>query len=173
MKKIGYLLLSLAFLVMCLSCNPLLTQYKDLNKDTFKKKYRREVKLIKPLLSKENNSTILIISWESNMLAKNAELYYYALLYDSSTGKRKYIRTTEKEPQKMIFSDGIIDKDNYRSFDYILDNYLNGNEEYLLSLKDAFSNAEVNYPYYIYDFTKHKKLRLRSFIIDKNGKVNK
>lgn len=165
MKKYLYLLL-----LFCVSCNPLLyKQYKNLN-DSKGRLYQKQLKLIKPILSTEKSPVILIISWEKNILAQNSNLYYTALIYNPSNGEKKLLRTTEKNPETIITTKDTSDV-YFRELLFILDNYIKGNEEYLLSLQNSFSGAEMGSPYYIYDFTKNKKLQLKAFAFNKEGKI--
>jgi hypothetical protein len=160
----------LTLLLLCFSCNPLYRQYKDLNESRSKSKlYNEELTSIKPILSQEKGPVILIIFWDKNILTEGANLYYRALLYNPATGEKKMLRTTEENPQTIISSNNLSDVYFEKPL-YILDNYLKGKEEYLLSFSRPTS-AEAGAPYYIYDFSKNKKLRINSFFFDKNGNV--
>lgn len=166
MKKYIYLTL----LLLCFSCNSLYKQYKGLNESRSKSKlYNEELTSIKPILSQEKGPVILIISWDKNILASGANLYYIGLLYNPATGEKKMFRTTEKDPKTIIKSNNSSDV-YFREHLYILENYLNGKEEYLLSLP-ASTSSELGAPYYIYDFIKNKKLKIKSLFLDDNGNV--
>ncbi|MDY3344208.1 hypothetical protein PG326_02920 [Riemerella anatipestifer] len=166
MKKCIYLLL----LSLCFNCNPLYEEYKNLNKEISKSKlYKEQLKILRPILSKQKKPVILIINWKKNILKKDGSLYYSALLYDSSNKKIGLFRTTEKKPEVVIATEDLSDN-HFKELLHILDNYLNGNEAYLLSLQDSFSCSEST-PYYIYDFIKNKKLEINSFFFNKDGKI--
>ncbi|OJX31256.1 MAG: hypothetical protein BGO86_05045 [Chryseobacterium sp. 36-9] len=166
-KKI-YLLL---VMIILFSCNPLYKKYKRLNDNVPKGKfYTKQLEIIKPILSKEKEDVILIISWEKNILVKNGNVYYNALIYYPSTGEKKLFRTTEKNPRTIVESNNTSDV-HFRELVYILDNYLDGKEEYLLSLNDSFSSSELSTPYYVYDFNKNKKIKINSFFFEKSGKI--
>ncbi|TZF99108.1 hypothetical protein FW781_04050 (plasmid) [Chryseobacterium panacisoli] len=141
-----------------------------MNKNAKGNLYNEQLRNIKSILSKENRRAILIISWEKNILGEDGGLYYKALIYDPLSGEKKLFRTTERNPETIIIPEDNSDV-NFKELIYILDNYINGNEEYLLSLKDSFNSAEIGYPYYIYDFAKDKKIKIKSFVFDKNGKL--
>lgn len=167
MKIYIYLLL----LILC-SCNPIYKQYQSLNNNTTKNSlYNEQISAIKSILSKEKQPLILIISWKKNILIKNGSLYYTALLYNPINGNKKFIKTTEQNPKKEILLDETTSGKIFQQHLYILKNYLEGKEEYLLSLQDSFSSAEMNSPYYIYDFVKNRKLKINSFAFNENGKI--
>ena len=52
-----------------------------------------------------------------------------------------------------------------------LENYLSGNLEYLLSLEDSFSSAEVGSYFYVFDFEKHKVYKINAIAFDNKGKL--
>ncbi|OPB87735.1 hypothetical protein [Elizabethkingia occulta] len=159
-------------LLLFFGCNSSYQQYKSLNKDIIKNNlYNQQLKIIKSILITENNYSILIIRWKKNMLIKDSHLYYSALLYSSLDGKIKLLSTDEKKQKKEILITKDSSNEYFREFSYILNNYLKGKDEYLLSLQDSFSSSEMNSPYYIYDFVKHKKIKINSFIFDKEGKI--
>ncbi len=158
-------------MIILFSCNPLYKKYKRLNDNVPKGKfYTKQLEIIKPILSKEKEDVILIISWEKNILVKNGNVYYNALIYYPSTGEKKLFRTTEKNPRTIVESNNTSDV-HFRELVYILDNYLDGKEEYLLSLNDSFSSSELSTPYYVYDFNKNKKIKINSFFFEKSGKI--
>lgn len=162
MKKYIYFLL----LSFCISCNSSYKQYQNLNNETFKGElYNKQLKKIRPILIKEKEPVILIINWKKNILKQGGALYYSALLYNPSNRKIKLFRTTEEKPEVVIATEDVSDM-HFKEFAYILDNYLNGNEKYLLSLQDSFSGSESS-PYYIYDFIKNRKLKINSFFLIK------
>ena len=105
------------------------------------------------------------------MLVKDTPLYYSALLYTSLDGKIKLLSNYKKNKEKEILITKDSSNEYFREFSYILNNYLQGRDEHLLSLQDSFSSSEMNSPYYIYDFVKHKKIKINSFIFDKEGKI--
>ncbi|MDQ0780371.1 hypothetical protein [Chryseobacterium sp. W4I1] len=166
MRKIFFIFI----LLLLFSCNPFYKQYQNLNVDLQKNKsYSEQLLLIKPLLLKEKEPFILAISWDKNILTKDGKLHYDAVIYNAQSGEKKMFSTTENS--EMI----VQSKDNsdikFRELIYILENYINGKEEYLLSLHDSFSSSEMNKPYYIYDFVKKKKLKVKTFFFDKEGKI--
>ncbi|ATL43610.1 hypothetical protein OZ664_18750 [Elizabethkingia sp. HX WHF] len=167
-KKYIYVLL----LPLYLSCNPLYKKYQTIDIEALKSNlYNEQHKIIKDILSKESKSSILIIRWKKNMLVKDAPLYYSALLYTSLDGKIKLLSNYKKNKEKEILITKDSSNEYFREFSYILNNYLQGKDEHLLSLRDSFSSSEMNSPYYIYDFVKHKKFKINSFIFDKEGKI--
>ncbi|PZU78445.1 MAG: hypothetical protein DI529_17915 [Chryseobacterium sp.] len=131
--------------------------------------YLEQQTLIKPILKKEKEPFILIISWNKSMLSQE-NMTYTALLYNPSSGGKKLFRTTEEKPKEVIVSENLSDA-HFTELVYILDNYLADKEKYLLSLQDSFSSSEIGSPYYIYDFMKNKKLKINSFFFDKDGKI--
>lgn len=166
MRKIFFLFI----LLLLFSCNPFYKQYQNLNVDSQKNKfYSEQLPLIKPILLKEKEPFILVISWDKNILTKNGKLHYDAIIYNPQNGEKKMFHTTENS-EIITQSEGNSDI-NFRELTYILENYMNGKEEYLLSLHDSFSNSEMNRPYYIYDFVKKKKLKIKAFFFDKEGKI--
>ncbi|SEF55689.1 hypothetical protein SAMN05421847_0309 [Halpernia humi] len=159
----------LLIMLLLFSCNPFYYQYQRLNENLPKSKfYLEQQSLLKPLLKKENEPFILIISWDKSILSQE-NMTYKALVYYPKNGSKKLLETRKKTPKNIISSD-LTDK-NFYDFKFILDNYLEGKEEYLLSLHDSFSSSEVNSPYYIYDFVINKKIKLKSFTFDKDGKI--
>ncbi|AQX07988.1 hypothetical protein [Elizabethkingia ursingii] len=159
-------------LLLFFGCNSSYQQYKSLNNDIIKNNlYNQQLKIIKSILVKENKYSILIIRWKKNMLVKDAPLYYSALLYSSLDGKTKLLSNDEKNKEKEILITKDSSNEYFREFSYILNNYLQGKDEHLLSLRDSFSSSEMNSPYYIYDFVKHKKIKINSFIFNKEGKI--
>lgn len=155
---------------MLYSCNTFYKQYQDLNSKVQKSElYLEQLRLIQPILSKEKKPFILIINWDKNILTKDI-LTYRALIYFPQNGEKKLLKTTKAKPDEIITSSEI-NNENFKELAYILDNYLNGKEEYLLTLHDSFSSSEMNAPYYIYDFIKNKKLKIKSFFFDKEGKI--
>ncbi|WEK70279.1 MAG: hypothetical protein P0Y62_01750 [Candidatus Chryseobacterium colombiense] len=171
MKKKMNICIYILFLALFFSCTPLYKQYELLNNNTIKNSlYSDQSKIIKSILSKEKKQVILVISWKKNILVKNGPLYYTALLYNAVNGEKKIIKTTEQNPDKEILLKITSDKE-FKEYLYILENYLEGKDEYLLSLEDSFSSSEANSPYYLYDFVKNKKLKIKSFAFNKNGKI--
>lgn len=167
MKKYIYLL----SLILCFSCNPFYKEYQELNKESLKNNlYYEQLRVTKAILSKEKNPIILIISWKKNILVKDGALYYSALIYNPLNKAKRAIMTTEKKSNEIITSDDLSNI-NFRELNYILDNYLQEKKDYLLSLEDSFSGAESSYPYYIYDFVKNKKLKIKSFAFDIKGNI--
>lgn len=167
MRKIFFLF---NLLLLC-NCKSFYKQYQNLNGSNQKNKlYADQLHLIKPLLSKEKNPFILVISWDKNALAKNGNLHYNALIYNPQNREKKMFIASEENPKIIMQINNVSDK-NFKEQNYILDNYLNGKEEYLLSLHDSFSSSEMSSPYYIYDFVKGKKLKIKSIFFDKEGKI--
>lgn len=167
MKKVFFLF----NLVILWSCNPIYEQYKNLNAGTQGNElYIKQLHLVKPLLSNEKVPFILVISWDKNTLVKNGNFRYNALVYNPLNGERKMFLASEENPKMIMQSNNVSDK-NFRELNYILDNYIEGNEEYLLSLHDSFSSSEMIAPYYIFDFIKGKKLKIKSIFFDKNGNI--
>ena len=158
-------------MLILFSCNPIYNQYQDLNKNALQNKlYSEQLKLVKAFLSKEKEPIILIISWKKDILSGQSNIYYEGLIYNPQNKKIKILKTT-KDNQNYIVVTSDSANQNFKELTYILDNYVNGNEEYLLSLHDSFSNSEMSNPFYIYDFIKNRKIKLKSFFFDKTGKI--
>lgn len=165
--------LLLVFLSFCfLGCNPLYNQYKSLNQNIDKKSryFSEKKRVIKYILSKENsNNFLLIISWDKSLVS-NENITFKALVYNYSTGKQKIIYNKKENSQNIIISESITEN-NMKEFLYILNKYNNNEEDYLLSIHDSFSSSEANFPIYLYDFAKNKKMKIASIALNKNGKI--
>ncbi|MGS0747495.1 hypothetical protein [Halpernia sp. GG3] len=156
-------------MIILFSCNANYKQYQHLNKNALHNKlYSEQLKLVKALLSKEKEPVILIISWKQDILSDESNIYYESLIYNPQNKKIKILKTTKNNQNYIVVTTDLATQ-NFKELTYILDNYLNGYEEHLLSLHDSFSNSEMNSPFYIYDFVKNKKIKLKSFFFDKNG----
>lgn len=160
----------LLFILMILfSCNTFHKQYRELNANAPKSKsYLEQLKLIKPIISKEKKPFILIILWKKSILTLNEPLHYTALLYDPLTKEKKICKTTKDNPKETLIIKDFSEKD-FREFSFILENYLEGNENYLLSLEDSFTGATE--PFYIYDFIKHTKLKINRIGFTREGRL--
>ncbi|WEK70278.1 MAG: hypothetical protein P0Y62_01745 [Candidatus Chryseobacterium colombiense] len=162
--------LTLMFLSFCFwGCNPLYNQYKKLNQGIDKKSryFAKKKKIIKYILSEENNNNLLLlISWDKSLIS-NENITFRALIYNYLTDEKKMIYNKKENVQDIVVSKNITDKE----FLYILNQYNNGKEDYLLSLHDSFSSSEANFPIYLYDFAKNKKIKIASIAINKEGKI--
>lgn len=155
-------------IILC-SCNPYFKQYQILNKNLPKSKfYSKQNDLIKPLLAKEKNPCVLIVVWNKSILS-NDNMTFKALVYNYNQKKWQAFKTKKENPKKILFSN--IEDKNFEELKYVLKNYLDGNVDYLLTLQDSFSSSEMNSPYFIYDFLKNKKIKLKSFVFDNEGKL--
>lgn len=111
MKKVFFLF---NLFLLC-NCNPFYKEYKTLNASTHKNNlYVKQLHLIKPLISKEKSPFVLVISWNKNILVKNGNLHYSALIYNPQNGEKKMFVASEENPkmvmQSNIFSDKKINK---------------------------------------------------------------
>ncbi|MGG7468179.1 hypothetical protein ACVVIH_12265 [Chryseobacterium arthrosphaerae] len=160
----------LSIFIFCISCHPLVRKYEMLTSDNIKGNlYYEKLKILKPILREESSNTVIVVSWNKSMLS-NEKPKLTALIYNYQTKEKKIFETSEKGELETISSNNLSDR-SYKEYLHILENYLKGNVEYLLSLKDSFSSSEVNSPYYVYDFLKNKKIKINSFIFDKNGNI--
>lgn len=170
MKKQFLILIISAFCFW--NCNPIYKQYKILNQNIDKKsKYSSEKKrVIKYIVSKANNSNfLLIISWNKSMITEE-NITFKALVYDYTTKEKKIFYNTKENNQDILVSTDI-PMNNFTEFLFILENYKNHKEKYLLSLHDSMSSSEANFPINLYDFSNNIKLKIASIYIDKNGKL--
>ena len=94
---------------------------------------------------------------------------FRSLTYNKLNKEKVYIETEKKNRKKYIHSKNALPY--FKEFDFILENYLNGNTEYLKSLQDSFSDAEVGSYYYLFDFKTKKVLKINAFYFDSNGKL--
>ncbi|ANF49258.1 hypothetical protein A0O34_01205 [Chryseobacterium glaciei] len=169
MKKQFLILIILAFCF--LNCNPLYKQYKDLALINRQKKFSYATKgIIRKILAKhDNKNSLFIISWKNNVFDKE-KLVFDAIIYDYNLKTIEYIYNTQSTQNKIISS---THKPSAYFDDelFILNNYIAEKEEYLLSLHDSFSSSDAGSYFYIYDFSKNKKLKISAIAFDKNGKL--
>lgn len=154
------------------SCNPFYKQYKDLTSISSKKNHRFKKKdfVFKKILnSQDDKDKLLIISWENNVFDIK-KLLFHAILYDYKTKKITYLYNI-RENQNKIISVTEISTDKFYSEMFILENYLNGKENYLLSLHDSFSNSELQKSFDVYDFKENKIIRINSIYFKENGEL--
>lgn len=158
MKRIGFLILILSLI----SCSNNYKSYYNLHR-------------LRPLdfeaktpISNKNRDLIYIYSFNNNILNKEIN-GFESLTFNKITGEKIYIKTEEKNKKKYTFSNK--SSIYFREFDFILQNYLSGNLEYLLSLEDSFSSAEVGSYFYVFDFEKHKVYKINAIAFDNKGKL--
>ena len=94
---------------------------------------------------------------------------FQSLTFNTLTNEKVYIDTEEKNRKKYIASKTA--PKYFKEFDFILENYLNGNIEYLKSLENSFSGAEIGSYFYAFDFRTHKVLKVNAIAFDSNGKL--
>lgn len=164
-KVIIYLIISFHFI----GCSSAFTTYKKLNNNipTDNKLYKERKKIIKPILTEENNDIILIILWHNNSVDSKAILFD-ALIYSYDNEEVKLMENSNKNPYEFKIRKQIETNGN-KSLNFILQKYLSGEEEYLLNIISTFSSSSVNFPYYVYDFRKKKKLEVQAFILSDDG----
>ncbi|CAM3178508.1 hypothetical protein DRF59_12910 [Chryseobacterium flavum] len=164
--------LSFLILLFFVSCNPLLKQYKVLETDNYRKEIsHKKFTALKSILNKSERKPILIVSWDKSMLATE-NLKGIALLYNPGTKEKKIFKINISDVTTLEEINSVqLNTREYKEFLYILDEYLKGNEEYLLQLRDSFSSSEVSMPFYLYDFLKNKKLKISSFVLNENRKA--
>ncbi|HBR12063.1 MAG TPA: hypothetical protein DD740_07625 [Chryseobacterium sp.] len=91
------------------------------------------------------------------------------MTYNKITKEKVYIKTEEKNRNKYTVSK--TSSLFFREFDFILQNYIDGDISYLLSLEDSFSSSEVGSYFYIFDFEKHKVFKINAISFDSAGKL--
>ena len=94
---------------------------------------------------------------------------FKSLTFNTSSSEKVYIETEEKNRKKYTASKSA--PKYFKEFDFILENYLNNNIEYLKSLEDSFSSSEVGSYFYIFDFRTHKVLKVNAIAFDSSGKL--
>ncbi|AZA80847.1 hypothetical protein C1637_11445 [Chryseobacterium lactis] len=169
MKKQFLMMILSAFCF--LNCNPLYRQYKDLTLVNQQKKFSHITKSqVKKILSKYNKKqSLFIISWENNIFNKK-KLVFNAIMYDNESKNIEYIYNNSEKQDEIIFSNQN-PSNKFNSELFILDNYIRGKEDYLLSLHDSFSSSEIGSYFYLYDFTKNKRLKISAIAFDENDKL--
>ncbi len=94
---------------------------------------------------------------------------FRSLTYNKLNKEKVYIETEKKNRKKYIHSKTALPY--FKEFDFILENYLKGNIEYLESLQDSFSSAEIGSYFYLFDFKTKKVLKIKAICFDSNGKL--
>ncbi len=157
MKTFLRILLTLFVLVSCQTKYSFFYNLHKLNPKTFEKESL-----------KNSKNLIHIYSFDNNILDRKIN-GFKSLTYNTLTKEKVYIETEEKNRKKYIVSK--ITPKNFKEFDFILENYLNGKIEYLKSLENSFSGAEVGSDYYVFDFKSYKVLKVKAIAFDSSGKL--
>ena len=158
MKRIGFLIL----IFSVISCSNKYKNYYNLHR------LRPKDFETKTSISNKNRDLIYIYSFNNNILNKEIN-GFESLTFNKITREKIYIKTEERNRKKYTFSNN--SSMYFREFDFILQNYLDGNLEYLLSLEDSFSSSEVGSYFYIFDFEKHKVYKINAIAFDNKGKL--
>ena len=151
------------FLILTLFLVSCQTEYKyyynlhKLNPKTFENK-----------LSKKPKNLIHIYSFDNNIMNRKIN-GFQSLTFNTLTNEKVYIDTEEKNRKKYIASKTA--PKYFKEFDFILENYLNGNIEYLKSLENSFSGAEIGSYFYVFDFRTYKVLKVNAIAFNSNGKL--
>ncbi|KFC20894.1 hypothetical protein [Epilithonimonas lactis] len=158
MKRIGFLIL----IFSVISCSNKYKNYYNLHR------LKPKDFETKTSISNKNKDLIYIYSFNNNILNKEIN-GFESLTFNKIMGEKIYIKTEERNRKKYTFSNN--SSMYFREFDFILQNYLDGNLEYLLSLEDSFSSSEVGSYFYIFDFEKHKVYKINAIAFDNKGKL--
>ena len=155
-KNFTFLILTLVLV----SCN---SNYKN-----YYNFYKLKPKNFETKFLNSNKNLIYIYSFDNNIL--NREINgFKSLTYNKITKEKVYIKTEEKNRNKYTVSK--TSSLFFREFDFILQNYIDGDISYLLSLEDSFSSSEVGSYFYIFDFEKHKVFKINAISFDSAGKL--
>ena len=147
-------------LLVLVSCQ---TEYKS-----FYNLHKLNPKTFETESKNQDKNLIHIYSFDNNIMNKKIN-GFRSLTYNTLTNEKVYIDTEEKNRKKYIASKTA--PKYFKEFDFIIENYLNGNIEYLISLQDSFSSAEVGSYFYIFDFRTHKVLKVNAIAFDSSGKL--
>ena len=150
----------LILILVLVSCNTEYISFYNLHKlnpRTFETKYL-----------KSNKNLIHIYSFDNNIMDRKIN-GFKSLTFNTSSSEKVYIETEEKNRKKYTASKSA--PKYFKEFDFILENYLNNNIEYLKSLEDSFSSSEVGSYFYIFDFRTNKVLKINAIAFDSNGKL--
>jgi len=150
-------LILILFLVSCSTGYRSFYNLHKLNPKTFENK-----------ISKSNKNLIHIYSFDNNVMDRKIN-GFKSLTFNTLSNEKVYIETEEKNRKK--YSASKFTPKYFKEFDFILENYLNKNTEYLKSLEDSFSDAEVGSYFYIFDFRTNKVLKINAIAFDSNGKL--
>ncbi|ACU08022.1 hypothetical protein FIC_01575 [Flavobacteriaceae bacterium 3519-10] len=150
----------LILLLSLISCN---TEYK-----TFYNLHELKPKTFETESSKGNTNLIHIYSFDNNILDRRIK-GFKSLTYSTLTSERVYIATETKNRKKYIASPS--KRKHFEEFDFILDQYLKGNTEYLKTLVNSFSGAEIGSNFYLFDFRTNKVLEIAAIGFDSDGKL--
>ena len=159
MKKFGLIFLILVF-----------SNCTSINTKKFYNFYKLKPKtfILESIKYKNDKDIIYIYSFYSNVINRKIE-GFHSLTYDTSKRERTYIKTEKKNKRKYdVFKKS---SEYFTDFDFILQNYLDGKIDYLLSLQDSFSGAEIGSYYYIFDFKKDKVYKINAIGFDRYGKL--
>ena len=150
-------ILLLIFLSSCQTQDKLYYNFYKLNTNSFEKN-----------ASSKYQNIIYIRSFYNNVVKKKVN-GFKSLTYNYSTKEKTYIKTEKYNRKK--FETSNIELTNFKEFDFILENYLNGNIEYLQSLQDSFISAEMGSYFYIFDFGNKKVFKINAIIFDSNNNL--
>lgn len=118
-------------------------------------------------LNRDKN-LIHIYSFDNNIMDKKIN-GFKSLTLNTETLEKVYIETDEKNRRKYTASKSPLKY--FKEFDFILDHYLKGDIEYLKSLENSFSGAEIGSYFYVFDFRTHKVLKVNAIAFDSSGKL--
>mgnify|MGYP003587219135 CR=1 FL=1 len=118
--------------------------------------------------SNKYQNVIYIRSFYNNVVDKKVN-GFKSLTYNYSTKEKIYIQTEKNNRRK--FKTSNTELPNFKEFDFILENYLNGNIDYLQSLQDSFTSAEIGSYFYIFDFRNKKIFKVNAIIFDSNNNL--
>lgn len=119
-------------------------------------------------LSKKPKNLIYIYSFDNNIMNRKIN-GFQSLTLNTLTNEKVYIDTEKRNRKKYVASK--IAPKYFKEFDFILENYLNENIQYLKSLENSFSGAEIGSYFYVFDFRTHKVLKVNAIAFDSSGKL--
>ncbi len=118
--------------------------------------------------SNKYQNVIYIRSFYNNVLNKKVN-GFESLTYNYLTKEKIYIQTEKNNRKK--FKTSNTELPDFEEFDFILENYLNGNIDYLQSLQDSFSSSEIGSYFYIFDFRNKKIFKVNAIVFDSNNNL--
>ena len=145
------------FFVSCQTQNKIYYNFHKLDTISFEKD-----------TSNKYQNIIYIHSFYNNVVDKKVN-GFKSLTYNYSTNEKAYIKTEKNNRKKIKTSN--TELPNFKEFDFLLDNYLKGNIEYLQSLQDSFISAEMGSYFYIFDFKNKKVIKVNAIVFDSNGNL--
>ena len=121
---------------------------------------------------KENNGKsddIIYIKSNYNNVSNKDISGFQSLTYNIKTKGKTYLKT-EKENRKNYTLTKEYNS-NFKALEFILDNYLSGNIQYLQSLHDSFDSADIGSYFYIFDLKSKKAFKINAIVFDTDGKL--